>query len=220
MERPLSAYVMVSVLISILTLYQCSQDLSSVIGCTSNFLYVLMAFSVINILFAMYLQSMVWREIMSEENQDRFVDGDAPTKIYRGKIGQAAMGMFVKGADSPEKQRLPAQSAPENHGRDHGRILVPKDVVQSSFRKVFMEDFGVLFMFFLLLGIFGISFRGHELIDTLEPKCEISGLTANCGFLFFWVAFLWSMMYMCCTCCSNKVTIAKPPEEDYEAVKA
>merc|ERR1719438_99479 len=55
MERPLSAYVFVSVLISILTLYQCSEDLGSVVGCTSNFLYVLMAFSVINILFAMYL---------------------------------------------------------------------------------------------------------------------------------------------------------------------
>merc|ERR1719150_519327 len=51
MERPLSSYVVVSVVVSGITLHLCWKDINSVAGCTSIFLNILMVFSVGNIIF-------------------------------------------------------------------------------------------------------------------------------------------------------------------------
>lgn len=228
MERPLSAYVIISFLLSGFTLYKCFGDLGTPEGCSSNFLYILMAFSVLNIIFAIYVQCMVWKEIMTDEHREKFIDGDKPEETYTGQMGSAAVGMFAKAKVGLDKQGIeaPAVAVPhagEKVATDPGRIIVPKEVVQASFKKVFQEDFGVLIMFFLLLGMFFLSWKGQDLVDTTEPKCDVGDITAECGFLFFWLAFLWTFMYACCACCSNKVSIAKPKEDEqleggYDAV--
>jgi len=213
MERPLSAYVVLSVLISAFTLYQCSTDMASVEGCSSNFLYILAGFSVVNVMFAIYVQCQVWRTIMSEENQANFIDGDRPTETYKGQFSAAAVGMFAKSTSGQEQALAPAAQV-EKVAADPGKIIVPKTIVQASFKQVFLEDFGVLIMFFALLCLFGLSWKGQDVVDSTEPKCTVSEMTQRCGFAFFWIAFLWTLMYMCCGCCSNKVAIAKPSEEE------
>lgn len=198
-------------------MYRSWEDMQSPPGCTSNFLHILMAFSVVNIFFAIYLQCQVWREIMSEENISKFIDGDNPCTTYSGALGQSAM--FTK-AVTPAKESLAVPCHAEKVVGYSGKIIIPRTVVQSSFKKVFMEDFGVLFMFLLLLGIFFVSWQGHHYVETRGPSsCSISVMTEYCGFLFFWIGFLWSGMYMCCSCCSSKVSIAKPADtRGYESV--
>lgn len=188
MERPLSAYVVISCAVSAFTVLSARSASSDPPGCISNFLLILQLFSAINIVFAVYAMSAVWSKIDTPENREKeFIDGDMPPKGY---------------AVNP------------------GKIIVPTKVVQDAFRTVFMEDLVVLLMFFALLGMFALSWQGPSVVDTdgSTPLCNVERSTAkDCGLLFFWIAFLYSFMYMWCPCCANKVTIKKDTEMDEEA---
>jgi len=101
-ERPLSSYVVVSVLVSGATLYLSYDGLNSIEGCSSNFLYILMGFSIVNMLFAWFLQSQVWKQIMSHDRD--FIDGDngeqpgkysVPKDIVQGAFRKVFMEDFV-----------------------------------------------------------------------------------------------------------------------------
>jgi hypothetical protein len=222
MEKPLSAYVVVSAIISALTILSCQSDMQMPLGCTSNFLYLLSGFAAINMIFAVYVQCQVWRQIMSEENQAQFIDGDRPTELYAGKLHPAAAGLLAAAA-SKAGTKPPTGGAPmEKPAPNPGKIIVPASVVQSSFKKVFLEDFGVLLMFFLLLGVFFLSWQGQSYLDDIGGgsgnTCQASNLTRLCGYLFFWFAFLYTVAYMKCRCCANKVTIEKAEKVEYEGV--
>jgi hypothetical protein len=214
MERPLSAYVVFTGILSIVTIYLASQDMGTPAGCTSNMLYILMAFSVINIAFAIYMQWKVWKTIMSDENREKFIDGDNPTESYTGQFGAAAVGMLARADPNAAKkaqEKVPTATAVP---ADPGKIIVPKEVVQQSFQKVFLEDLVVLAMFFLLIAVAVLSWKGQDFVDTADKKCEVSDTTMNCGISFFFLAFCFAFAYRCCSCCSNKVSIAKPTHED------
>lgn len=205
MERPLSAYVVISMMVSAVALYWSYQGLQSPPGCSSNFLYILIAFSVINILFAWFLQNQVWTQIMS--HKDEFMDGDRPKEAYKGPIVGASQGMLgalhENDAESVAKEEVPANP---------GKIVIPSGVVSASFRKVFLEDFVVLAMFVALIFMFVLSWQGQSWVDE-EGHCEI-GSAQYCGYAFFWIAFSFSFAYSCCRCCSGSVTIKKPDEEE------
>jgi len=220
MERPLSAYVILSILLSLYTLYQCQDDMGSVKGCSSNLLYILMGFSVIYIVFVIYMQCMVWKEIMVPDRKARFIDGDDPTQLYKGEFGSAAMGLLKAGSTVSAAESEQPTVPEEKVAADPGKIIVPKGVVQEAFQKVFLEDLFVLGMFFLLIAVAALAWMGQEAVDTAEPKCDVSPSTASCGTYFFGLAFTFAFMYRCCSCCSSKVTIAKPAhdEEIYEEV--
>jgi len=193
-ERPLSAYVIVSLLVSLYTVFLAMLDMNSKPGCSSNFLYILMAFAVINVIFAIYMQARVWSHIMSDDNQHEFVDGDKSARV--------------------------SSRSQESETVRPGKIIVPKEVVQASFKQVFMEDFGVLAMFVGLLAICFLSWNGPQWIDGAPPKCrgQVKEGTKDMGYTFFWVAAVWCFFYMCCGCCANKVTIEKDDEHEYQAV--
>lgn len=190
MERPLSAYVVISCAVSAGAVLSAQSSSSDPPGCTSIFLLILQLFSVVNVVFAIYAMCAVWSKIDTPENREtEFIDGDLPPKGY---------------AFSPDK------------------IIVPTKVVQDAFRKVFMEDLVVLLMFFALLGMFALSWQGPHVVDGefggSAPLCNVErSMARESGKLFFWIAFLYSFLYMWCSCCASKVTIKKDTGSDEES---
>merc|ERR1719189_3227083 len=77
--------------------------------------------------------------------------------------------------------KAPTEQFPPNPGK----VIIPTEVVQNSFKRVFMEDFIVLAMFFVLVAIFVLSFvdpsdidkeSGRRLRDTkAAPSAGLSG---------------------------------------------
>jgi len=226
---PLSVYVLLSFAVSGYVAYSASNDLG-VEGCP-NFLYLFMGFAVLNAIFAVYVQCRVWKEIVSDvpdadgiSNKDRireFTDqqNQEPQKESMlakakkgggGLVGQAmAAANQARGAPVPAQNNAAQEPDPEVPSQP-GKRIVPAEVVQASFRKVFMEDLGVLLMFFLMLGMCFVTAKGPELTDPKTP-CKVQEGTRESGYLFFVLAFLFSFTYLCCKCCSNKVAI---PEEE------
>lgn len=191
-----------------------------VFKCESTFLYIVMGFAVINILFAWFLQNQVWKQIMKREAD--FIDGDKPSAKYAGKMPAAAKGAlgsaFAAGAQAAGRADLtaPIEVSKEPPAQAPGKIIVPKEITQEAFKKVFMEDFVVLFMFIALIGMFVLSWKGQDKVDTSESRCDV-GNAQYCGYAYFWVAFVYSFAYYCCQCCSASVTMKKP-ERDEEAL--
>jgi len=204
--------------------------------CASNFLLLYMGFAVLNAIFAVYVQCRVWKEIVSDvpdeegiSNKDRireFTDqqNQEPQKegmLAKGKkgggallgqglaAGAAAMAQ-ARGQAAPAQSNQAAEPDPEIPAQP-GKRIVPATVVQASFKKVFMEDLGVLLMFFLMIGMCVVASQGETLLDDPKTLCKVRDQTRSEGYLFFILAFLFSSTYLCCTCCSNKVAI---PEED------
>lgn len=216
-ERPLSTYVLVSVVVSAAALYLSYVGLQTPKNCASNFLYIVMGFAVINVLFAWFLQNQVWKEIMS--NKDKFLDGDAPKDTYKGKISDAAtgiMGTVKQAAGTPSDAPAAKEETPS---KQPGKIIIPSNVTQDAFKKVFMEDFVVLFMSIALIAMFVLSWKGQDKVDTAEVKCDV-GNAEYCGYAFFCVGFLYSIAYYCCKCCAASVTIKKDTEDEaYDSLK-
>lgn len=229
---PLSVYVLLSFAVSGYVAYSASNDLQEPAGCVSYFLYLFMGFAVLNAIFAVYVQCRVWKEIVSDvpdadgiSNKDRireFTDqqNQEPQKESMlakakkgggGLVGQAmAAANQARGAPVPAQNNAAQEPDPEVPSQP-GKRIVPAEVVQASFRKVFMEDLGVLLMFFLMIGMCFVTFKGPKLTDDPETLCTVQEGTRESGYLFFVLAFLFSTTYLCCKCCSNKVAI---PEEE------
>lgn len=227
---PLSVYVLLSFAVSGYVGYSASADLQKPVGCVSYFLYLLMGFAVLSSIFAIYVQCRVWKEIVSDvpdadgiSNKDRireFTDqqNQEPQKESMlakakkgggGLVGQAmAAANQARGAPVPAQNNAAQEPDPEVPSQP-GKRIVPAEVVQASFRKVFMEDLGVLLMFFLMIGMCVVTAK-PGLIEPKEDLCEYEDARSS-GYLFFALAFLFSSTYLCCKCCSNKVAI---PEED------
>merc|ERR1712242_200567 len=168
-----------------------------------------------------YVQRLGWGEIMEQDNHHLFLDGDNPSQSYDvasaagGLAGQAkgALGGVLSkatGAAGDAKKQV------EHFDKREGKIIIPTKVVQESFRKVFMENLAVLGMFVLLIGMMALSYMGPDSVDAPGEGCTVSGNTKNCGYLFFLLPAVWSFMYLKCSCCANKVTIAKEEMQSYD----
>lgn len=216
-EMPLSVYVLVSFLLSAYVAFMAQSGLTDddEKSCTSTFLLVLMGFAVVNIIFAIYVQCKVWSQIASDENKEAI---DA----YTAEVNQPSKGGGYLAAgkgllnDAKAKVGGQAEEAPPDVPAQEGKRIVPAKVVQDSFKKVFCEDLVVLVMFFALVGMAVLAAMGAQTLDG-EAKgsvCVVKDGTKSCGYYFLIVASLWSFAYMCCSCCSNKVTLAEEPKDD------
>jgi len=221
-ERPLSAYILVSFLVSGYALYAASTDMHTPAKCTSNFLYVLMAFAVINFLFSIYMQCAVWKKIESFKETEtetdppqKWMDGDLPSA--EGKASGGMGGMKEKLA-ARVGGNAPAVAEPV--GAKPGYWIVPGEVVVHSFWEIFQKDLVVLAMFIGFSGMAVLSaMGGPKTLDSATPACNIASTTTEMGYAFFGVAFLWCFMYTCCKCCSGAVTVAKENNQ-YDEVPA
>jgi len=171
LDKPLSSYVVVTGLLSLVELGLCASVLNAAVTdeCTvkapgvgmhiHSWLVIQMGFAGLNLLFAPYFQGRVWQNLLE---QVQAAGG------LRGKIG--------------------------------------KEMVQSSFKHVFLHDFGVLFYFIALVASFFWSWNGSNWGG--YPFCNPDGGTANAAWLgmcLFWVAFLYSVSWYWCSCCAKSV---------------
>jgi len=198
MERPLSTYVLISVCLSLFQIYCCVDYMgtgkkSCKFGDDAAFSFtvwnlMMMGFAIVNLLFAPYFQAQVWKTIM--ENQELFVDGDAAPAAPPGKAAVAP---------------------------NPGKWIVPRELVQEAFKRTFMEDFGVLVYFFLLLGALGLCVQGNTWMES-SKFCSLKeeGWIPFVGEFFFGVAVVYTLLWYCCPCCSKSISIEKDIPEGYE----
>jgi hypothetical protein len=182
MDKPLSSYVVIIMVISFMEISYCADTLSqSWLGdCKlggmgksigiSTWLMVQLGFSVLNLFFAPWFQNQVWKQIM--------------------KGAQNGGGVMT----GPNQK-------------------LDKSVIQAAFKEVFLNDFGVLFYFFAMLASFVWSWQGSTWIKEGSPICSMgddAGWAYYLGLCAFWVAFLYSFFWYCCSCCSSSVQLSEP----------
>jgi len=182
MDKPLSSYVIIVALISLMEISYCVDTLSQswLPQCTlggsgasigiSTWLMVQLGFAVLNLLFAPWFQHQVWKRIMA---------------------GAQEGGGVMTGP----KQNL------------------DKTIVQGAFKDVFLNDFGVLFYFFAMLASFVWSWQGGTWINSGSAVCSTgddAGWAYYLGLCAFWVAFLYSLFWYCCSCCASSVQLSAP----------
>lgn len=188
-EKPLSSFVILTFLLSVLELHACIGSLSMITSPTlrcdwphdapvSLFAWVLVQlnFALLNLVFAPWFQHQVWKQIMA--NIDL----------------KTGLGM------------QPGQ-------------YVQRSVVRAAFKKVFLEDLGVLFYFLAMLASLAWSWKG--LVWTLPggpASCSgatdgLAGLACLMGCLSFGMVFLFSTCWYCCSCCASSVYITPPPAD-------
>jgi len=214
-ERPLSAYILVSFLVSGYSLYSANADMTEPANCSSTFLYVIMGFAVINFVFSIYMQCAVWKKIESfketpteTEPPAQWRDGDIPAQQESkasAAVGALRSNLAARGVGG-------GQGAAEQGGEKPGYWIVPGEVVQHAFSEIFQKDFAVLAMFIGFVGMVGLCMAGGpKVLDSGDAAtdCKVSPNTVEMGYSFFGVAFLWCFMYTCCKCCSGAVSVAK-----------
>lgn len=233
-EMPLSMYV----LLSIASAGYFSVTAMSAVGTPpcegSNFLNLIMAFSAIYAVFSVYVQCRVWGTIVGDgvfpESKDPWsgktfkerideysreqeakatklaAEGGSYLDQSKGLLNKAAN----KGREAAGVATAEANEAPEAPARD--KDTVPQEVVQQAFRTVFMEDLGVLVMFVALCGMVFVGMKGPSLIDA-DSKCKGGG-AESAPLAYFGLSTLFAFAYMCCSCCSKSVSIAKQEPEE------
>ena len=218
-EMPLSVYVLVSFLVSgyVGFMAQSGMTTKDKKSCTSNFLFALMGFAVVNIIFSIYVQCKVWAQIASDENKEEIDKYTAEVNQHSKGGGYLAAGKGLLNDAKAKVGGQQAEEAPPDVPAQEGKRIVPAKIVQDSFKKVFCEDLVVLVMFFALVGMAVLAGMGPKTLDGPDSEagvCKVEDGTKTCGYYFLIVASLWSFAYMCCSCCSNKVTLAEEPKDD------
>merc|ERR1711920_345933 len=127
----------------------------------------LQLFGIVYILFALYFQNKVWKVIMEMDHT------------------------FIPEEESSWGSSMAGFGGQTNQPTYTGKMLVPKNVVQEAFKKVFLEDFIVLGFFIATMIVFFKSMQGDN----------VSGL------LFFWAAAIYSACWYCCECCAGTVRV-------------
>jgi len=84
-----------------------------------------------------------------------------------------------------------------------------KKVVQGAFKTVFLTDMSVLFYFFAMLASCVWSWQGAEW--NCAGEAATNAYNAHWwGLCMFWVAFLYSSFWYCCSCCASSVELSQP----------
>jgi hypothetical protein len=203
-ERPLSTYVVISIIESALLIYTASLAMDptdeAVKACKydgkldgSTFVYAQMGMGVVCIIFAFYFQRAVWGKIMETVKDDMLATTDpvpppgaAPSR-FAGLTGG---------------QTNAAEPLSEGYVE---KVCIKKKTVQDAFKNIFCEDFFVLGYFILLAANAGLA------TVTMTPGCP--GLLEPYGVMIpksmFFLFCLYAAGYYCCECCANKVEIEK-----------
>jgi hypothetical protein len=96
-----------------------------------------------------------------------------------------------------------------------GKQVVPKKEVQNAFKKVWCEDFGVLFYFIAIILSVLWCVKGHEWGSNLTGDCSIS-FPAWLGQAQFALAFVYTFCWYCCPCCAKAIELEKQEEHYYD----
>lgn len=96
-----------------------------------------------------------------------------------------------------------------------GKQVVPKKEVQNAFKKVWCEDFGVLFYFFAIILSVIWCVKGQEWGSDLKGDCSI-WLPCFLGQAQFALAFVYTFCWYCCPCCAKAIELEKQDEHYYD----
>lgn len=220
--KPLSSYVMLSFLLSVVSGFAAYSAYSKENGCKFNedaafglstFCFVLLGTAVVNIVFALYFQNRVWKQIKTQIKEDTSDNHEQTLDIkgesYSAKMRKAGGGLYQQGAALAGRPDM-AGNAPAEEVPPETQYMVIGKVVQESFKKTFMEDFGVLIFFLASLGIAAMCYMAKGYIEANEPVCkpqEMEGWAYWTGFGFFTVPFIYTFLWYCCSCCAKAVPI-------------
>mmetsp|Transcript_4419 Transcript_4419/g.7049 ORF Transcript_4419/g.7049 Transcript_4419/m.7049 type:complete len:264 (-) Transcript_4419:214-1005(-) len=205
MDKPLSTYVVIKVLLALTMLYysyaafsdpasqKCELSKDASVG-LSTWLQVQMAFAGMHIIFAPYFQYQVWLKMM-----EKLQDPQSSAAMRFTRAGQAAGSVLGAGSAT-------------------GSNYVPGIVIHESFKEVLLYDIGILFYVAVLLASFIWSYLGatwfaggHD-----HAHCNAGGNTGSSayfGMCFFWAALLYNGCYYYCGCCAGSVQLRDPPPE-------
>lgn len=171
MNRPLSHYVVVVSVLSVVEIVACIEAImerSALAACVFpegvgvqiglfKWLKGQIAFASINILFAFYAQSQLWAQLAKQKSHELSGPPTQPVKV----------------------------SGPD---------------IRSAFAHVMCEDFGILAYFFMLFVSFYWSYSGSNWILLTPATCNIAGWpnwAAWCGITFFWVLGFFALQWWC-----------------------
>jgi len=170
-----------------------------------------------------YLGSTFSREALVDCKlpKDAFVGVDGITTW----IGVQMLFAFLNLVFAPYFQykvweKLYEESKAEELLQKQPEVEVEKEIVQSSFKHVFMTDFGVCFYFFALIASFAWSKYGFDWVTANPKQCNPDGgpsFAANLGWGFFFIAILYTMAWLCCSCCAKATVIRGGYEEVADA---
>mmetsp|Transcript_72252 Transcript_72252/g.193852 ORF Transcript_72252/g.193852 Transcript_72252/m.193852 type:complete len:213 (+) Transcript_72252:1-639(+) len=100
-----------------------------------------------------------------------------------------------------------------------GKQVVPKAEVQDAFKKVFCEDFGVLFYFFASIMSLVWCYKGmYKWGDDLEPDCSLVA-AASLGQALVALAFVYTFCWYCCPCCAKAIELEQQADHHYDRVR-
>lgn len=216
MERPLSTYLIISIILSAIQIYLCVQSMDetckfaadATIG-HSTWVLIELAFAVINVIFAFYFQHKVWNHILARK--DEFMNGIAQDTKGGGMLGGLRGGVQnVRGQLGGTQNATTIEEPPYKKSK---KIKVKSESVQSSFKEVFLQDFGVLFYFFGLIAIMVVSYIGLGSVEANKDICKNEEFVSGLGIAFFWIAFIYTLFWYCCKCCAGTVTLERDEEE-------
>jgi len=216
MERPLSTFVILSIVLSAIQILLCVQAMGSkcdfgddaTIG-QSIWVMVELGFAVVNVLFAFYFQKQVWSHIEAKKAEyEQLPQGGAAKGGLLGGLRGGIQNIAASATGGPTNTAA-EDPAPEKSEK----IRVPSESVQASFKEVFLKDFGVLAYFFGLLVIFGLSYIGKGNVDNDKANCKMESFVWVLGVVFFWVALIYTLLWYCCKCCAGTVTLERDEDD-------
>lgn len=224
--KPLSSYVMLSFLLSMVSGFAAYSAYSKEDGCKfkedaafglSTFCFVLLGTAIVNVVFALYFQNRVWKQIKSKIKEDQENNYEQTLEIkgesYSDKMKKAGGGLLQQGAAMAGRQDMAGNAPAEAEDvPPETQYMVIGKVVQDAFKQTFMEDFGVLIFFLASLGIAAMCYMAKGYIEANEPTCkpqEMEGWAYWTGFGFFTVPFIYTLMWYCCTCCAKAANITQ-----------
>jgi len=108
--------------------------------------------------------------------------------------------------DLKESPDTKVDDVPSKNPDAEQMVRIKKEVVFAAFKKVFLEDFFVLLIFVMLVGNTVLSGLVQTTAEcTFPPEPYATSLPK----VMLGCCTLYTLLYFCCTCCADKVTIEK-----------
>jgi hypothetical protein len=183
-----------------------------------NFCYIMLFTAVVNVVFAVYFQTQVWKQIKEIIKQDAGnvleVEGESTfSKATKQGGGLLGKGLAAAGTAAGRPQAA-QEEAPQNADVEEAsgeKLKIQAPTVQEGFKETFKKDFGVLIFFLASLVIVFLCYSAKGYVaaaaDTGCDDKEMEGWAYYTGFGFFFVPFIYTSLWYCCSCCAKSAQI-------------
>jgi len=236
--KPLSSFVIVSFLLSGAVGYSTYSAMSQEKPCTfpedatwsfKIFCYIMLACAVVNLVFALFFQMQVWKQIKKLISEDYTANKNTNQTLEMQEESYASKLQSVGGDVLAQARQNAAQlggtgTSPEEEEalEEEKRAIqhrVQSTTVQAGFKKTFMEDFGVLIFFLVSIGILVVCFMTkNQVVNEKSIDCsdkEWEGWACWTGMGFFTIPATYSFLWLCCgKCCAKAVPINQQDLDD------